>query len=151
MEDELFIRIEAPARMAILRPLSMFVRDLLRQTSCLDNAHQVLNDIELAFNEAFTNIQRHAYKTREDGPVSIEIKIYSRKLELTFVDRGQSFDPASLKEPDLDRPSDSGLGVWLIRQVMDEFIYDTDPEGRNTLVLIKHLCPSQKRACESTG
>ncbi len=151
MEDELFIRIETPARMAILRPLSMFVRDLLRSTTCLDDAHQVLNDVELAFNEAFTNIQRHAYETREDGPISIEIRVYSRKLELKFVDRGQSFDPESLKEPDLDRPSDSGLGVWLIRQVMDDFSYYADPEGKNTLVLIKHLCPASERACERTG
>ncbi len=139
MSDEISVRIEVPAEMVFLRPLDHFVRLLLGQLPAFSGRDELISNLELAFDEAFTNIQRHAYGTGKKGPVSIEIMVGSGRLEFRFEDHGQSFDPSSVQTPDLDKPAEGGLGIWLIRQVMDEFLYHSESNGRNVLRLIKHL------------
>lgn len=139
MEHEFVIRINAPAEMILLRPLDHFVRLLLAQLPGLSGHDELINNLELAFDEAFTNIQQHAYRRQDKGPVSIEIKVSPEQLEFRFEDHGESFDPSEVQPPDLDLPSEGGLGVWLIRQVMDEFIYYSEEDGKNVLRLIKRF------------
>ncbi len=139
MDDQISVRIEVPAEMILLRPLDHFVRIFLGQLPEFSSRDDLINDLELAFDEAFTNIQRHAYTSEKKGPVSIEIKVGSGSLEFKFEDRGQSFDPSSVQAPNLDKPSEGGLGIWLIRQVMDEYLYHSEADGRNVLRLIKHF------------
>jgi serine/threonine-protein kinase RsbW len=139
MEHEFVIRIEAPAEMILLRPLDHFVRLFLGQLPSLSGHDELINNLELAFDEAFTNIQRHAYGRGGKGPVFIEIKVDPQQLEFRFEDHGEGFDPAEVQPPDLDEPSEGGLGVWLIRQVMDEFIYSSEEDGTNVLRLIKRF------------
>lgn len=139
MSGEIFVRIDVTAEMVFLRPLDHFVRLLLGQLPAFSGRGQLINDLELAFDEAFTNIHRHAYKSVEKGPVSIEIKVGNGMLEFRFEDHGVGFDPSTVRTPDLDKPSEGGLGIWLIRQVMDEFLYHSEADGRNVLRLIKRF------------
>jgi serine/threonine-protein kinase RsbW len=144
MSDEISVRIEVPAEMILLRPLDHFVRLLLGQLPAFSGRDELINNLELVFDEAFTNIQRHAYRSEEKGQVSIEIKVGSGSLEFRFEDHGQSFDPSSVRTPDLDKPAEGGLGIWLIRQVMDEFLYHSEADGRNVLRLIKRFPQSDR-------
>ncbi|MDQ7785763.1 MAG: ATP-binding protein [Desulfomonilaceae bacterium] len=139
MDDELSVKIEVPAEIILLRPLDHFVRILLGQLPAFSGREQLINNIELAFDEAFTNIQRHAYRSQHKGPVTIEIKVGPHSLEFRFEDQGQSFDPSSVQPPDLDQPAEGGLGIWLMRQVMDEFHYHSEADGKNVLRLIKRF------------
>jgi len=143
MRDEISARIDVPAEMIFLRPLDHFVRLLLGQLPAFSGRGQLINDLELVFDEAFTNVHRHAYKSAEKGPVSIEIKVGNGMLEFKFEDHGESFDPSAVRTPDLDKPAEGGLGIWLIRQVMDEFLYHSEADGRNVLRLIKHFPPPE--------
>lgn len=125
--------------MILLRPLDHFVRLLLAQLPAFSGRDDLINDLELVFDEAFTNIQRHAYASTEKGRVTIEITVGGDSLEFRFEDRGQSFDPSSVQSPDLDKPAEGGLGIWLMRQVMDEYLFHSEADGRNVLRLIKHF------------
>ena len=138
MEKDITVRIEAPADIVLLRPLDILVRNLVEQL--LKTSHdKLLDEIELAFNEAYTNIYRHAYPLEDKGRFSLEIRIGRNELEFRFEDEGLSFDPDRVTPPDFDTPGEGGLGVWLIRQVMDEYDYSSDDRGKNILRLIKRF------------
>jgi serine/threonine-protein kinase RsbW len=139
MTQALTITIEVPSEMMLLRPLNHFVRNLMLQVPAFSGDDAMVNDLELAFDEAFTNIHRHAYPSERKGSVTIQIRIDPHELEFRFEDRGEGFDPSLLPDPDFEDPGEKGLGVWLMRQVMDQFIYYSREDGRNVLRLIKHL------------
>ncbi len=138
MEKDITIRIEAPADIVLLRPLDILVRNLVEQL--LRTSHdKLLDELELAFNEAYTNIYRHAYPSEDKGKISLEIRIGPNELEFRFEDEGLNFDPERVAPPDFENPGEGGLGVWIIRQVMDEYDYSSDDKGRNILRLIKRF------------
>ncbi len=62
-------------------------------------------------------------------------------LTIILRDHGDSFDPASVPEPDLTCDLEDrrvgGLGVYLIRQLMDEVSYERPSGAGNVLVLVK--------------
>lgn len=140
MEKEINVKIEGPALMELLRPLDRFVRDLLNQVPDFIGNDTLIDNLALVFNEAYTNVNKHAYPDERKGPFWIRILIAPDHLEFRFEDLGESFDPLEVQDPDFNNPDEGGYGVWLIRQIMDEFIYYTEPpEGRNVLRLIKRF------------
>jgi serine/threonine-protein kinase RsbW len=58
-------------------------------------------------------------------------------------DHGKPFDPASVPEPnvkaDLSERKIGGLGMYLMRKLMDEVSYESSPETGNILTMIKRL------------
>lgn len=142
MEQDITVKIEAPADMSLLRPLDILVRNLVEQL-LQTSEDKVLDELELAFNEAYTNIFRHAYPSGEKGRFSLIISIRANVLELRFEDDGRGFDPDEVASPDFEKPGEGGLGVWIMRQVMDEYDYFRDETGRNVLRLIKRFPAKQ--------
>ena len=110
-------------------------------------AHQVgfsekeIYSIQLAADEASTNIIEHAYAGVENGRIEIDCNITGDDLKIVMRDRGKSFDPSSVPEPnvnaDLSKRKIGGLGMYLMRQLMDEVHYETSSEMGNTLTMIK--------------
>ncbi len=139
MENELYINIETSAEIILLRPLDLFVRNLVQQLPGFSNAEDVVDNVELAFNEAFTNVSRHAYKSNKKGPVRIEIFIRHNHLEIRLEDYGESFNPDTIAEPDFQNLGEGGLGIWFMRHFMDEWIYKSETGGKNILRLIKKI------------
>jgi anti-sigma regulatory factor (Ser/Thr protein kinase) len=72
--------------------------------------------------------------------VAVAIRATSGAVEVRIEDRAPAFDPLGLPEPDreasLDERPIGGLGVYLIRQMVDEATYRY-ADGRNILVLAK--------------
>jgi serine/threonine-protein kinase RsbW len=96
-------------------------------------------DTQLAVEEAITNVIVHGYN-EPGGKIVVSCQISQNRVEIQITDTAPRFDPLSLPEPDLDADvedrSIGGLGVFLIRQVMDEISYRYE-NGKNILVLIK--------------
>jgi serine/threonine-protein kinase RsbW len=97
--------------------------------------------IRLAAEEAFTNVVRHGYG-RQPGPIRSALELDEAAITLLLVDRAPPFDPATAPRPELEtgleERQEGGLGVHLIRELMDEVRYEPSPEG-NILRLVKHL------------
>lgn len=100
-----------------------------------------LKKIELACEEVLVNIISYAYPDNK-GMVEIEVFGSSKdKLEIVFVDQGKSFNPLlknkniDPKQP-LDKRSEGGLGIIMIRQIMDEVHYNRE-DSKNVLRLIR--------------
>ncbi|MEI6134654.1 MAG: ATP-binding protein [Desulfomonile sp.] len=143
MGQELYIKIEVKAEIFLLRPLDIFVRNLVKQLPAFSSDQDTVDSIELAFNEAYANISRHAYKSGVKGPVQIEIFVKDRMLEIRLEDNGENFNPTEVKEPDFQNLGESGLGIWLMKQFMDDLVYESGECGQNVLRLIKRI-PDEK-------
>jgi serine/threonine-protein kinase RsbW len=100
---------------------------------------EAILDTQLAVEEAIANVIVHGYK-RRGGEIDISCSANRDRVMVQITDAAPRFDPLSLPEPDLDgsleERSIGGLGVFLIRQVMDEISYRYE-NGRNILLLIK--------------
>jgi anti-sigma regulatory factor (Ser/Thr protein kinase) len=99
--------------------------------------------IQLAADEASSNIIEHAYAGVTGGKLEIDISIYDNKLKIIMRDHGKPFDPASVPEPnvkaDLSERKIGGLGMYLMRKLMDEVSYESSSETGNILTMIKRL------------
>jgi serine/threonine-protein kinase RsbW len=100
--------------------------------------------IALAVDEACTNIIKHAY--RFDPTKSITVTVRRRDnaaFQVTIRDAGLDFDPSRVKSPDmreyLSHFRRGGLGMYLMRSLMDKVEYEIRPGRRNEVRLIKYL------------
>lgn len=99
----------------------------------------IRNNIVLAVDEACSNIIKHAYNNNPDKPIIIAVKMDSDKLEINLRDYGERVDLKEIKSRKLDDVRPGGLGVHLIKSVMDEVIYENGPDLGNRLHLVKYL------------
>ncbi len=100
--------------------------------------------VELATDEAFTNIVEHAYAGESTEMVECTCQIIPIGLAIILHDCGQAFDPTIVAEPNLDAPLEEretgGLGIYFMRKLMDEVYFtpaSASGDGCNTLVMIK--------------
>ena len=99
-------------------------------------------NIQLATDEAASNIIEHSYEGVTDGLLEISCGIKKNTITIVLTDHGKSFDPSDIPAPnlkaDLSERQIGGLGLFLMRKLMDEVHYEADSkENRNTLTLIK--------------
>ncbi len=106
--------------------------------------------IALAVDEACTNIIKHAYKNQPDKPIQVVIFREPNKFEISIVDEGQTFDADSLKplnlKDHLTHYRRGGLGVYLMRTLMDKVEYHSLSKNKNEVRLTKFLQPAQSGA-----
>jgi len=95
--------------------------------------------IILAVDEACSNVIRHAYHNVEGQPIYVTCRITPIKLEIVIVDLGEPADIKSIKPRPLDELRPGGLGVHIIRTVMDEVHYENLAKIGNRLIMAKFL------------
>ena len=96
--------------------------------------------INLAIEEAVVNVMSYAYPEGTTGHVNIEALADEKELKFIISDRGTAFDPTAEKEVDTTLPAEDrpigGLGIHLVRQIMDSINYERIDE-MNVLTLCK--------------
>jgi len=95
------------------------------------------NNITLAVDEACSNIIKHAYDGPTAKPIHITCHIFKNRVEFYLRDLGKKANIKEIKSRQLDDVRPGGLGVHLIRSVMDEVVYDNSFEVGNQLKLVK--------------
>lgn len=97
----------------------------------------------LAVDEACTNVIKHAYKFSPDGDILIEVKYDKSAFTITIEDNGISFDPDIVPSPDLEKyyreHRVGGLGMYLMKTLMDEVKYNSVPGKFNRVSLTKKI------------
>lgn len=106
------------------------VRDFVaRHASEFGFKKQDVDDIRLAVDEAYTNIIKHAYQNDGDKSVDIELGYNSNTFWVSLLDTGNTFDPKNYTKPDvrqkMKEKKRGGVGVYLIRKLMDDVEYKT--------------------------
>ncbi|MFN8385623.1 MAG: ATP-binding protein [Anaerolineales bacterium] len=130
--------IQFPAKFEFLDEIREFVGEIARANGFSDK--DVYN-IQLATDEAASNIIEHAYVGMADGVLDLSCGMKKQELVISLIDHGLPFDPADVPLPDLQADlSDrkiGGLGIFLMRKLMDEVHYHSNADKSNILTMIK--------------
>lgn len=100
-----------------------------------------VNKIELAVDEASSNVVKHAYPDNLCN-IEIEVSYDPKSFQIKVKDKGVGFQPDEVKVLDmkkyLERYEVGGLGIRLMKSLMDQVEYDINPGKRNQVVLTKY-------------
>ena len=99
-------------------------------------------NLNLVLEEAVVNIINYAYPKEEHEKIYLSARLHNGSIVLVLTDTGKEFDPTMAPEADITLSADErkigGLGIFLIRQIMNEVKYERI-EGKNILTLEKKL------------
>jgi serine/threonine-protein kinase RsbW len=99
---------------------------------------EAITELEIAMTEALSNVIRHSYDERPGEKILLTLRIDDERLELGIRDCGREFDADAYTAPDLDVPSDSGYGVFLMEELMDEVTRVPLDEGGTLVSLVRY-------------
>jgi serine/threonine-protein kinase RsbW len=105
----------------------------------LDFNYEEIEDLKLAVAEAYTNCIQHA---GDHDEVRIVCAIQPSKLTVTVHDQIKGAADRGAGQRRLREPKEGGLGVFLIRTLMDEVSYEVDPRTGTCLTMTKRVRPS---------
>jgi len=123
--------------------LSM-IRDFVKSIG----THSGMDDLdvaklELAVDEACSNVMEHAYGSDNTQDVSIRATVDDNAVQIWVIDTGKGFDPASIEQSRLQdlisAKRTGGLGMRLMKSFMDEVHYETQRGVKNELRMVKRL------------
>jgi len=110
--------------------------------------------VQMAVDEACTNIIEHAYGDEGRGEISVLCRVEPGQLTIVLRDQGEPFDPTTVPLPKLgmllDDTEVGGLGLYFMRQVMDEVRFRFDAEG-NELTMVKRGASAVRTSVAPTG
>ena len=127
-----------PARFEFLDELREFVADIARQNGFTDRE---IYSLQLAADEAATNIIEHACEEDSNASFDVTCGMQGDALVIIMRDDGKPFDISKVKPPDLKADLSErqigGLGIYLMRKLMDEVRYESNSRTGNLLTMIK--------------
>jgi anti-sigma regulatory factor (Ser/Thr protein kinase) len=131
------IRLTFPAKPDYLLLARLALSGLARERPIDD---ELLADLKLAVTEACGNAVRHAYPEGE-GDVSVSYRLNGSTLTVIIEDQGAGIAQLDDREADVQR-LDGGMGMSIMRAVVDELEVGVGADGRGTVVqMTKHLAP----------
>jgi len=108
--------------------------------------------IELACDEACTNVIEHAYGGEDQGSIRVIWEFAQGAFRIIIYDYGRYFDPDTLPEPnipkspdDIDQLKIGGLGIHFMRSLMDEVRFESDQGAGNKLIMVKFLSENNRQ------
>ncbi len=108
---------------------------------------RAVDAVQLAVDEACSNIIQHAYGGEGRGDVECTCRTNDDGLTVIIRDHGRPFDPSLISEPDAcpsledDSCTGGGLGLYFMRQLMDKVRFEFSPDTGNVLTMIKRKEP----------
>lgn len=119
--------------------LNEFVEEIGNEFSL---SPEVVFNLTLVLEEAVVNIINYAYPKEDHELIYLSAKLHNDSIMLVLTDTGKEFDPTMAPEADITLSADErpigGLGIFLIRQIMNEVKYERI-DGKNVLTLEKKL------------
>ena len=127
-----------PASFDVLDDIREFIAQTAREGGF--NEKEIYS-LQLAADEAASNIIEHAYEGDTDGEIDVACDMSCDTLTIVMRDAGRTFNPSNVKLPnlkaDLSERQIGGLGLYLMRKLMDEVHYISNPKTGNVLTMIK--------------
>lgn len=124
-----------------LADMRAFVRDACRQAWGVQANEEALGQLEVAFQEAASNVILHAYQGEPGRPIQLIVEAEPDRVSVTLYHGGRDFDPSAVPPPSFDGSRTGGFGVFLIHQLTDEVHYLHEADGRHGVRLVKNRIP----------
>jgi anti-sigma regulatory factor (Ser/Thr protein kinase) len=110
-----------------------------------DIPQAITNDVSVALDEVLSNVIAYGYEQDAEDQISVKLCYDRGELMVEVEDGGRAFDPLQAPPPDLIAPLHErkvgGLGIHLIRSLMDHVTYDRIG-GKNRLRMVKKTPPA---------
>jgi len=133
-------KLKIPSITENLQMIREFVLKIAAKTGFNDETQE---QIALAVDEACTNVIKHAHNHDARRLMDIQIQTDANKMKITITDKGRGFDITKLKDPDVEKyireSRHGGLGIYLIKTLMDEVDYEFNPGVKNQVQLTKYI------------
>ncbi len=131
-------RLRVPGLTGRLEEIRAFVSGIARQSGFVEDE---VNKIELAVDEACSNVIEHAYDAERTGDIDVSVRTGRDRITVTVSDSGRTFRFDGVPVPDMKQYLSElrvgGLGIYLMRMLMDDVTYRSRP-GRNELRMVKY-------------
>jgi len=123
---------------ASLNPIREFITQKAQEAGLSSSG---VYAIELAVDEACSNIIEHAYGGEGHGDILCRVIIHEDGLEVILIDQGKPFDPAKVPQPNLSKPlkrvNTRGVGLFLMKKLVDQIEYHHSETEGNVMRLFK--------------
>ncbi len=133
-------QLKVKSRTENLSEIRQFIQKHAKEAGISAN---VIEDIILAGDEACTNVIKHAYKNHPEGEIVVIVQYSDKTFKIIIVDYGSSFNPERIPIPDIRKSYEEkkvgGLGIYLMKKLMDDVKYISIPGKYNQVQLIKNL------------
>lgn len=100
-------------------------------------------EVQMAVDEACTNVIQHSYREEEKGEIALRCELTDCDFLVTIRDHGRPFNPDVVPPTNLTSSlaerQEGMLGLYFMRQLMDEVRFRFDAEG-NELTMVKRRC-----------
>ena len=131
-------KLKIPSITENLQMIREFVLKIAAKTGFNEETQE---QIALAVDEACTNVIKHAHHHDARRLMDIQIQTDINKMKIIITDKGRGFDITKLKDPDVEKyikeSRHGGLGIYLIKTLMDEVDYEFKPGVKNQVELTK--------------
>jgi serine/threonine-protein kinase RsbW len=132
--------ITVPATLDSLAPISEFITDATTRAGLDEHAAW---QVQLAVDEAATNIIQHGYDAGVDADIQLDWRLESGQLIVTLRDTGRGFNPDDVPAPDITSPLEErqagGLGIYLMNKLMDSVQFEFGGKAGNVLIMSKRV------------
>lgn len=131
-------KIELPA---VKDNFHKFIEFIETNLTILDFEQSEKMKILMACEEIIINVINYAYADLK-GSLGISFVSNSLGIEMTFIDSGRKFNP--LEKPDadvtlsLDKRTAGGLGIYMVKKLMDNISYEYI-QNQNRLIVFKKI------------
>jgi len=145
MKSKSDYQLKIPSQTDNLELIRNFVTGIARKVGFDD---EEVSKIELAVDEACTNVIEHAYQNDKNQDIDVAVKLDYQKFTIVITDRGRSFDINDVELPDMNsylaELRVGGLGIYLMKTLMDEVDYVVRPDGKNEVTMVKYFLKKNK-------
>jgi len=131
-------RLTVPGQFEYLATIADFIAEMGRDAGF---DQDLIFHVQMAVDEACSNVIEHAYGAGDKGDITLSCDCNGKEWVISIYDKGHAFDPSSVPEPDLNANLDDiktgGLGLYFMRQLMDEVEFTFDKKKGNKLRMVK--------------
>jgi serine/threonine-protein kinase RsbW len=142
MKEQEWFELEIESHLKNLEIIGDFIKEKMQNSGVKEDKD--IFDVQLAVDEACTNIIEHAYSGEEGGKIWIKCRLSDSKKEfiVKIIDSGKPFDPETVLSPNteakLDDRKAGGLGIFFMKHLMQSIKYAFGENG-NEITLVKLL------------
>lgn len=134
-----------PAEPMYLALVASVVRWFAERSGLSDEQTQ---DLDVAVDEACSNVIRHAYRDAERGNITVRCWLNDNGLDVTLLDTGMPLDlhmaQATAQNKREHAPETGGMGLQIIRELVDRVAYSRSEDGVNAVTLTKNFNHKQQ-------
>lgn len=137
-EKPSIVRLDCSSELDNLERIRAFVRECCRRAPGPGWEPDDVDQLELAVNEAVSNIIRHEYHGQAGRPLELQVELWPDRMVVQLRSWGEAFKPAAIGLPGGEEQLEGGLGLFIIANCVDDVAYEPHADGGNCVRLLKY-------------